>query len=243
MNLSANFAVTPTGYNITQGTLPAGLVGSVSAWGTVTARQLADGGFVGTAAGKDVWFSVQLGIQKYSPAGYGQAELYFGRTPSSGEPDANYASTNFTGGFVVGDSLSGTNSSFCKFTNSNEETASSNLPQLSTGAVFGSGPVHLIVGRINLKDSGTSTISYWIDPNDVSSVAALGTATATDAANDFGGSIQWIGVEVRGIGNGSGAGAFDALRISDGNGNSNQAFGDIVGVPEPASLTSVVLGL
>ena len=84
--------------------------------------------------------------------------------------------------------------------------------------------IHLVIGSIILKDSGDSTVSFWIDPANVTSTNALGTADFTFGA-DFGGSLFSMGVE----GYSSGDGFLDAIRISDGYGDPDQAFREVTG--------------
>jgi len=81
---------------------------------------------------------------------------------------------------------------------------------------------HLVMGRVVLKETGLSTFSLWLDPTDVTSSNTLGAADFNVTA-DFGGSITRIGME----GYRSETTAMDALRISDGTGDANQAFLDV----------------
>jgi hypothetical protein len=90
---------------------------------------------------------------------------------------------------------------------------SAGLPALTVNTT------HLVLGSVVLKDTGVSQVSYWIDPADLTSTNTLGAAAVTFAAT-FGGSITNIGVEAYQDANGR----MDALRISDGNGDSEKAF-------------------
>ena len=84
--------------------------------------------------------------------------------------------------------------------------------------------VHLVIGSIILKDTGDSTVSFWIDPTDVSSTNALGAADFSFGA-DFNGSLLNMGIE----GYGTPAGFIDAIRISDGRGDPDRAFSEVTG--------------
>ncbi|MFO7936275.1 MAG: hypothetical protein R6V06_01545 [Kiritimatiellia bacterium] len=94
----------------------------------------------------------------------------------------------------------------------------------SSGLTLSADTTHLILGRVDLKDTNSSTVKFWLDPSDCTSADTLGNAQLTyDAV--FGGSITNIGLDV--YAPASTAASLDALRVSDGNGDALQAFQDV----------------
>lgn len=105
---------------------------------------------------------------------------------------------------------------------------------------FSLNTTHLIVGSITLG-AGNDTLSLWVNPTDLSTLIGS-TPNVTTSGRDIGSSITKIGVFSYGNTVGS-HGQLDALRVSDGNGNSSLAFFQATGVtPVPeASTTALIL--
>ena len=114
------------------------------------------------------------------------------------------------------------------------------------------GETHLVLGRF-VFDGGTGndSLEIWADP-DLTSVTgpgdlAIPTFSRSDA--DLGSSLTQAGLASYYTANASYdpiAGIVDALRLSDGNGNADQAFRDATGIPEPGAavlLLGVFAGL
>ena len=93
---------------------------------------------------------------------------------------------------------------------------------------------YLVMMKIAMDSSGSSDdLSIWINPSDVSTEAAMGTADfAVSGADAFGTTFDYIGYGAR-SGN-----MLDAIRIS----NDAGAFDFVTGVPEPATLGLLAVG-
>lgn len=90
----------------------------------------------------------------------------------------------------------------------------------------------LVVGRW-LVGAGNDTLDVWVNP---ASLNSLGTADFSNSSADIGASLTRLGLMgISGSDNRVDVYA-DAIRISDGGGNSSTAFGDVTAVPEPGSL-------
>ncbi len=100
---------------------------------------------------------------------------------------------------------------------------------------------HLVVGKWDVG-VGNDTLQLWVDP---ASLPSLGTADFTDNSGDVGNELLRVGVlayNTDSVTKPTG-GLIDALRISDGGGDSDQGFLDVTGVPEPGTLVLAVLAL
>ena len=95
---------------------------------------------------------------------------------------------------------------------------------------------HLILGNMNVG-AGNDTLSVWVDPDltAVSGPGGLPTADFTETTVDFTDSIVRIGVPLSWGGTSPNV---DAIRLSD----TQTAFEDVTGVPEPATLGLLGLG-
>lgn len=210
---SSNLAFTATGYEVIQdGT--GRVQTSPSSSSGVSSRSLATP-IVGTEEGTDVWFSVLLYNDGFNQSSSGRAGLYFDISDTS----SDVPRTSATAGFL----LAGT-----EF-----RTLSDGVLSASPGQASLAFTSHLVIGKITLLDSGNSSISLWLDPSNVSSVANLGVANVTYSAN-FGGSITNVGVESYGTNSAATAGNVDAIRIGTD-------LGSVV--PEPGSAGLIALGL
>ncbi len=189
-----NLEYTATGYNVDS--LGVGSVRGDGTGGILTSRLLAAPVY-GTPEGKTIWFS-SLAL---STSG---ARIGWHFNPTS------TTRTSADAGFLfVARKLGILDDTLLIYPE--------NLSSISDGT-------HLVLGSIILTDSTNSTVRFWIDPADVSSTNALGTADYSFDA-DFGGSLFSIGVE----GYGSPRGFLDAIRISDGNGDPDRAFREVTG--------------
>lgn len=101
---------------------------------------------------------------------------------------------------------------------------------------------HLVVGRWVIG-AGNDALDVWVNP---ASLTSLGVADFSQSNANIGSGLTRLGL----MGLSTSADRVhvfaDAIRISDGNGNSTTAFGDVTGVPEPASmglLAGAALGL
>ena len=187
-----NLSYSAAGYEVSS--LGTGMcIGTNDNNSSLSNRKLA-GPISGTAASREVWFSTLLLHKNGERIGW-----HFNPATSHNRNDAD------AGFLAVG----------------------TDFRKLDDGALISIGisisydTTHLILGRIMLKDTGVSTVNYWLDPTDVTSTNVLGAADITFDA-DFGGSITAIGMEGY-----SGSPAMDALRISDGAGDGVQAFLDV----------------
>jgi hypothetical protein len=210
---SSNLSFATTGYELTQsGTGQVRTI--VSTASGVSSRSLA-APIIGTTEGTDVWFSVL--VRNETPDTPGRAGLYF----NISDTDSNAPRSAATAGFL----LVGT-----EF-----RTLTGGVLSPAPGqATLDINTTHLVVGRITLLDSGNSSISLWLDPSDVTSVANLGSANVTYSAN-FGGSITNVGVETYGGSVNGGPGLVDAIRVGTD-------LSSVV-VPEPTSAGLIALGL
>ncbi|MFW5894240.1 MAG: PEP-CTERM sorting domain-containing protein [Verrucomicrobiota bacterium] len=112
-----------------------------------------------------------------------------------------------------------------------------------TGGTFGSGELSLIIGRLNFGGGTTgdddTTLDLWLNPNDFSSVAALGTADATntrtvaDLGNySFGSSTEmYLRTNDR-----DEPVNFDEIRLGT-------TLGDVTPIPEPSAVALLLGGL
>lgn len=106
---------------------------------------------------------------------------------------------------------------------------------------------HLIVGRITFQANGSNDrLEVWADPLNLTNVyngveAALFSADTAD----MGVNLFRAGVFAWGSLNTVSLDTVDALRLSDGNGDTVTAFGEVTGVtvPEPSSIVLVAAGL
>jgi hypothetical protein len=89
---------------------------------------------------------------------------------------------------------------------------------------------HLILGKLTVG-SGNDLIEVWADPANLSS---LGTPLLSGSSYDLGDSLTMVG-----FGGINPNFKLDALRFSDG----ANAFADVTGVPEPATLALLATGL
>lgn len=101
----------------------------------------------------------------------------------------------------------------------------------------------LIVGQMILNGGGAAdTIKIWVNPNLVADpVITNYTPAISSSALNFADSITHIGAILHNTGGTVNSGHLDAIRISDGNGNSNAAFQAVTGVPEPSVVALSVL--
>lgn len=189
---SENLTITSKGYDASQhGT---GLVASRDDHSGVSSRLLATP-LAGTASGTDVWFSMLVKVEK-NQLQSGRVGFHF-NVPDTGSIATRLGSAT---GFILA------NTDFRTYVAEGPNTGNPSGHDLDLDAV------HLIIGRISLRDSGASEISFWFDPLDVTSVEALGGAAYSYFA-DFGGHITSVGVETYSGAKEGGAGMCDALRI------------------------------
>ncbi|MDX9867547.1 MAG: hypothetical protein RBT78_06440 [Kiritimatiellia bacterium] len=92
----------------------------------------------------------------------------------------------------------------------------------STGVTLAANVTHLILGCVGLKDTGSSTVRLWLDPADCTSAGTLGAEQVSFDAVFDNGCITEVGLDIY-----AGETFLDALRISDGNGDAEQAFRDV----------------
>jgi|GEM_PF-1723699 len=105
---------------------------------------------------------------------------------------------------------------------------------------------HLIVGRITFQANGSNDrFEVWADPINLTNVYN-GSESALFSADtaDMGASLFRVGVFGWGT-NATSLAMVDALRLSDGGGDTITAFAEVTGVtvPEPSALVLVVAGL
>lgn len=102
---------------------------------------------------------------------------------------------------------------------------------------------HLLLGRITFQDSGVNDrLEVWANPTDLTN---LGSPLFSNNTADIGADLYLAGVFGFGAASSTNVaqGYLDALRISDGGGNANNAFFQVTGVivPEPGAIA--LLGL
>ena len=102
-------------------------------------------------------------------------------------------------------------------------------------SVLAAGETHLLLMRLVVNDSGNETLQLWADPADLEN---LPPAMLEVANLDAFASLSRLGVLSYGDANSPG-GYLDAVRIS----NEGDAFHDVTGVPEPAGIAMLLLGL
>jgi hypothetical protein len=205
---SVNLSYTATGYTLVQsGT---GQIYSYYSTGDGVATRALSSPIVGSESGTEFWFSILLRANGSTTSDSGRTGLYF-------NVDGTTRGTADAGFLLVGNTFR----------------------TLSDGILAGSGPTlainntHLVVGRLSLLDDGASTISIWLDPGNVTSLASLGTASITYSA-DFGGTISNVGIESYGQGTLAAVGMSDALRIGT-------TLESVTAIPEPSvALLSLV---
>ncbi|MDA3925368.1 MAG: hypothetical protein PF904_11790 [Kiritimatiellae bacterium] len=186
-----NLSCSTTGYAVSS--LGTGMcIGTNENAAKISFRKIAEP-ISGTTAGREVWLSVLL------------AHKYNERIGLHLNPTAYDRSSADAGFLAVGTDLRKLDDGVL----------------ISTGLTISYNTTHLILGRIMLKDTGESTVEYWLDPTDVTSTNTLGAADITFAAN-FGSSIMSVGMEGY-----YGSPAMDAMRLSDGSGDGAQAFIDV----------------
>ena len=108
--------------------------------------------------------------------------------------------------------------------------------------VFTTDQTALVLGRITVSDSGNDTWDIWVDPDVSGGEGGLGVTTATVVDDHIGvagitrlGNISYH-TGTAGVQNGA---ILDMIYVSDG----PNGFADVTGVPEPATLTLVAMGL
>lgn len=112
---------------------------------------------------------------------------------------------------------------------------------VATGLTLGT--THLLLGSIDIG-AGNDTFSLWADPADLSN---LGTALFTGNTQDMGAALTLAGVFGWADSTVSGTyGRVDALRLSDGSGDSAAAYAAVTGisaVPEPGRPILILMAL
>jgi len=172
----------------------------------------------GTAAGRTVWFTTLV-----RPTSSGRIGWHFNVAGAD-------RATAISGFVVVGTTGGGV---FRTVTNG---------VLAATGPTLTLNATQLIIGSVLFKDAGASTVRYWLNPSDVTSTNALGAADLTfDVSfnNSFGAAIMNIGVEGY---NDAANCRMDALRVSDGNGDPDQAFLDVTRATPKALFGPVQFG-
>jgi len=108
--------------------------------------------------------------------------------------------------------------------------------------VFTTGQTALVLGRITINDNGDDTWHIWVDPDVSGGEGGLGPATAT-VVDDY---IDAAGITRLGNSSYDTAGTagqngaiVDMIYLSDG----PNGFADVTGVPEPATLSLLAIGL
>jgi hypothetical protein len=210
-----NLEYSAPGYEVT--CLGTGLVAAISTKGTLSKRSLA-APLPGTSAGRTVWLSTLI-----RPTKNGRVGWHFNASGT----DRTSAPAGF---LVVG-----------------AGTSSSDFRKLADGVLTSTGVspkvniTHLILGSVLLKDTGEATVSYWVNPADLTSTNTLGTPTLTFGAtfsNTLGSAFVNIGIEAYS----DPACGMDALRVSDGNGDADQAFLDVTRATPKALFGPVQFG-
>ena len=186
-----NLSCSTTGYEVSS--LGYGICTSTNVSGGLISLRKFSGPITGTTDGRELWFSTLVQPKSGARIGWNLNPTTQARISA----DAGF--------LVVGEQ-------FRWLTNGVLVVTSESLAYNVT---------HLVMGRIVLKDTGLSTLSFWLNPADVTSTNALGATDITVSA-DFDGSIWRMGMEGY-----SGSAAMDALRISDGDGDATQAFRDV----------------
>ena len=96
------------------------------------------------------------------------------------------------------------------------------------GTSLADGEVHLLLAKL-LVGAGDDSIRLWIDPDLSAGEDSLGVSSLiVDGTDLFGDSLDQLGISV-----GPDGGRLDAIRLS----NTDEAFAQVTGVPEPAALT------
>ncbi len=114
----------------------------------------------------------------------------------------------------------------------------------NVGGLFTPGSDALVLGRVQIDagGGGEDYIQGWVNPD----IYNLGTpAISVTTANWIGdGQLNTLGVESYFSGSAPAA-TVDLISVSDGGGNPNWAFNQVVGIPEPATLLiwSLLVGL
>ena len=113
-----------------------------------------------------------------------------------------------------------------------------NSASLATLAV---NQTHLLLGKLTIG-AGNDTMQVWADPADLNN---LGTPLFSQSDADMGSTLYLAGIFAWGSSSTANIkqGYIDALRISDGGGNAQQAFSDVTGMPVPEPGTLVLLCL
>jgi len=203
---TVNLSYTAVGYDVTQ-TGTGQIYSFYSSGDGVSSRLLAQP-VLGTEGGTEVWFSILLRVGGTSVNDSGRTGLYFNVAGTS-------RSTADAGFLLVGETFR----------------------TLSDGTLAGTGPTlalnttHLVVGRVSLLETGSSTISLWLDPTNVTDPASLGAPSISYSA-DFGGSITSVGIEAYGQGTAAAIGMSDAFRLG--------TTLNSVTVPEPNALSMMI---
>jgi len=112
------------------------------------------------------------------------------------------------------------------------------------GVSLPTGQTHLILGRITFQQNGANDrLDVWADPWSLRSVldGSLPAAWTANTAN-MGVNLSVAGIFAYGNVDGGNGGWADALRLSDGGGDTTRAFYDVTGIPEPATLSLLALG-
>lgn len=112
-----------------------------------------------------------------------------------------------------------------------------------TASTYALNATHLIVGSITFG-AGNDALSIWVDPSDLANLSSI-TPNIQTAAIDIGDSLTKFGIFSYSatVGTTADHGQFDALRISDGDGDPALAFLNVTGVPEPAAPLFASLGM
>lgn len=177
--------------------LGTGALAATYTGGTLSKRALA-APIPGTGTGRTVWFSTLIRTTSNGRVGW-----HFNASGT----DRNTAIAGF---LAVGNQLRKVD----------DGVMSANLLTLSVNTT------HLILGSVLLKDAGESTVSYWLDPSDVTATNTIGAPDVTFEVsfnNTFGAALANICIE----GYSDPNCRMDALRVSDGNGDADQAFLDV----------------
>lgn len=208
---TVNLTYSATGYEV--GGISTGAITATPATTSVLSKRALAALIQGTGTGRMVWFSTLI-----RPTSNGRVGLHFNASGT----DRNTAIAGF---LAVGNGLR----------KLDDGVLSENLLTLSVNTT------HLILGSILLKDSGESTVSYWLDPSDLTATNTIGTPDLTFAVsfnNIFGAALANIGIEAYSDRNCH----LDALRISDGNGDPDQAFLDVTRATPKALFGPVQFG-
>jgi len=152
----------------------------------------------GTTSGKTVWFTILI-----RPTSGGRMGFNFNATGTD-------RTTAISGFISVG-------TDFRIVTNG---------VLFSAGKTLTANTTCLILGSMVLYDTGASTVSYWLNPSNLTSTNTVGLPDLTYQPvfnNSLGASIANVGIEAYSDANC----LMDAIRVSDGNGDADQAFLDV----------------